>query len=51
MVVTPDAIVIGGTNQSGASLLETFINARKRTPPDTLFIQNDGEKNLHHCGT
>jgi len=45
MIVTPDAIVIGGTNMPGISVPGAIvIGGQTKTPPDTIFIQNDGDK-------
>lgn len=45
MIVTPDAIVIGGTSQPGISVPGAIvIGGQGKTPPDTIFIQNDGDK-------
>lgn len=45
MIVTPDATIIGGTNQSGIIVPgATIIDGHRRTPPDTIFIQNDSNK-------
>lgn len=42
MIITPDATVIGGTNMPGISVPGAIvIGGQSKTPPDTIFIQND----------
>jgi hypothetical protein len=46
MIFTPDAIVIGGTNMPGISVSGAIvIGGQTKTPPDTIFIQNDSNTN------
>ncbi|MDF9911893.1 hypothetical protein ACT2VT_000160 [Pantoea agglomerans] len=45
MIVTSDAIVIGGSNILGISAPGALaIGGKPKHPPDTIFIQNDGDK-------
>lgn len=45
MIVTPDAIMIGGSNILGISAPNALaIGGKPKPPPDTIFIQNDGDK-------
>jgi len=43
MIVTPDATIIGGTTQQGISIPGAIRigGQAKKTPADTIFIQND----------
>lgn len=45
MIVTPDATIIGGNNMLGISAPGALaIGGATKTPPDTIFIQNDSNK-------
>lgn len=45
MLVASDAPIIGGTIQSGISVPSAVvIGGKPKPPPDTIFIQNDGDK-------
>lgn len=45
MIVTPDAIIIGGSDILGISASGALaIGGTPKTPPDTIFIQNDSNK-------
>lgn len=45
MIVTPDTIVIGGTDTPGISITSAIvIGGKPKPPPDTIFIQNDSNK-------
>lgn len=45
MIVTPDAIVIGGINTTGISVPGAiFIGGQNKPPADAIFIQNDSNK-------
>lgn len=45
MIVTPDAIIIGGSNNLGFSAPDALaIGGKPKPPPDTIFIQNDSNK-------
>lgn len=46
MIFTPDATIIGGTSQPGISVPGAIvIGGQNKTPADTIFIQNDSDKN------
>lgn len=45
MIVTPDAIIIGGSDILGISASGALpIGGHPKPPPDTIFIQNDSNK-------
>lgn len=45
MIVTPDAITMGGSNNLVISSPGALgIGGKSKTPPDTIFIQNDSNK-------
>lgn len=45
MILTSDATIIGGTNMPGISIPGAIvIGGQTKTPRDTIFIQNDGDK-------
>lgn len=45
MIVTPDAIIIGGTSMHGISAPGAInIGGKDKPPADTIFIQNDSNK-------
>jgi len=46
MIVTPDAIVIGGTNMPGISVPGVIvIGGQAKQPANTIFIKNDSNTN------